>query len=411
MAQLITHDDARAQHPQYTDSIEAWEICRDFADGELRVKNKGPDYLPKLSPTQNLESYQDYLLRAKFLPLFRRTVETLAGAAVRNPAEFKGDAQVSAAFNDIDGKGGTLDGFISNLIRELLTVGRAAIFVDVNSDGKPFWSLLPGDELISWWTLLDEQQCVQSRHVFKPAGDWSVNKQKEWRVFRQKNGSVFLTVYTEGKNGELTEESSALFANVRGEPIWPIVPLTAYVQGTYTPDVPPLLGLALLNRNHYLKSADQARGLHWVGFATPYITAGADDLTSPIEIGPNSLIQLPLGATIGMLETEGMGLEALANDLMEIKHEAESLGARILAPSVYGTATAERISAAAETASLGSITDVAEQAINAAAIVHAQYLGIASPTIEVTLNRNFAGVDGEDGLPAEGDINTKPGEE
>lgn len=400
------YTDARVVHPLAKDMQERWEICRDFGGGEYEVKMKGRRYLMPLTSDHYGESYADYVRRAKFLPMFRRTVETLVGAATRYPIEYEGPEIVTGEWlRNIDGHGNSIDAFYAALLRELLTVGRAGILVDIGMDDMPVWECIPGDQ-ISTWKMRPNGKVnglVQKRTVYREKEEWAVKAVEQWRSWdcEKEDGAVTGQLLIEDDSGNLVLDDDSgrpeyTYETTRGEPVWPLVVTTAYESGCVIPDVPPLLGLAYLNWNHYLKAADQSRGMHWVGFATPWFAIDSDELVAPIAVGPNTLIRLPRNSEVGMLEYSGAGLDHIATELDAIKQEGESLGARILAPSVYGTATAERLSAAAETSCLGSIVGVAEQAMLRAAAIHAAYLAVDPEQINIVLNRDFAPVAEDD---------------
>jgi len=82
--------DVTFQHGEYAENYAAWELVEDACAGEKEVKNKGITYLPKPNPADkslaNVERYNQYLARAVYYNVSRRTLQSLTGACFsQNP--------------------------------------------------------------------------------------------------------------------------------------------------------------------------------------------------------------------------------------------------------------------------------------------------------------------------------------
>lgn len=94
---------------------------------------------------------------------------------------------------------------------------------------------------------------------------------------------------------------------------------------------------------------------------------------------------------MGMLEASGSGLGHTAASLIEVKREAEALGARLVSSDSASqqTATAVRMQSAATTASLTSIVGAVQTACQRAAEIHAKLAGEDIGDTQITLSRDF----------------------
>src|SRR5262245_7737593 len=121
-------------HPEYTRNLPQWQRLRDCLEGELSVKARGVEYLPRLGG-QSDEEYRCYLQRASFYGGAARLLEDcLAAAFRRSPViNLSGSGPAEEGLKtfaaDCDLAGTEFLDYARTVLREVLGVGRAGSLV------------------------------------------------------------------------------------------------------------------------------------------------------------------------------------------------------------------------------------------------------------------------------------------
>lgn len=119
-----------ATHPQYDEYAPVWRKCRDAAGGQRKVHAGKELYLPKLHG-QTAEGYADYLKRALFFNATGRTVDGFAGVMFRKAGTVKLPSVMDKEWRkDINMSGRSLEGFVREIVEDVLIVGRAGVLAD-----------------------------------------------------------------------------------------------------------------------------------------------------------------------------------------------------------------------------------------------------------------------------------------
>ena len=143
---------------------------------------------------------------------------------------------------------------------------------------------------------------------------------------------------------------------------------------------------------HYQLSADLRHALHYTALPTPWI-AGRGDAGSgePLRIGSMTAWDLPAGATVGMLEFTGPGVEAIAAEMTRAELHMAALGGRLLAEPTRAAETEEttRIKSSSETSILMGMVSTASAALTQMLRWHAEWIGEAVDDLAIALNREF----------------------
>ena len=147
-------------HEEYDAAVPGWIRARDLLAGEAAVKAGGKKYLPGLE-SQSEEDYLEYQSRACFFNATRRAADAFVGLVFRKAPFVRipevraapgnggngsalsakapyqsGMARVMAEFcNDADMLGTSLFGYAKNVVREVVSVGRAGTLVDWQGGG------------------------------------------------------------------------------------------------------------------------------------------------------------------------------------------------------------------------------------------------------------------------------------
>lgn len=403
------------QHKQYADMTPVWELMRDTAIGARAVKAKGSTYLPRLGgqTSDRDPGYQSYKQRAEFFDAVSRTIDTMSGHIFRKQPTIEIPAAMEDFKNDINMAGISLEGFASNLVEEVIEVGRVGILVDfpaqsesdspktvvqAQSEGmRPYLTCYEAENIINWKmgrvnnatvltqvflseTYEDEsgEEQEQIRELFL---DWYYG-QNIWRRVGEKNEWVIVETLTPQMNGQ----------DMHSIPFFIVAPREKGV------DVqkPPLEGLANTAISHYRNSADYENGIHKSGLPTLVVTGVepkySDGKEAPQEfhLGTDTAIVLPEGGDAKFIQCGESGFVALENAMAAKEKKMAAQGARMLENEVRmaESAEAQTIKRGGEMSVLGSIAASVEQSITKALQVMAAWLGVTGE-VTFTLNKDY----------------------
>jgi len=126
----ITKNKVDNHHEQYDVHEEHWEVCREFAAGSrvVRASDNIKNYVPPLSDQSNSE-YRKYVGRAMFYAATSRTVDGLQGMIFRKPISVS--PENDPFFENASADGQPLSTLAKAVVKEILTVGRHGLLVDV----------------------------------------------------------------------------------------------------------------------------------------------------------------------------------------------------------------------------------------------------------------------------------------
>jgi hypothetical protein len=153
---------------------------------------------------------------------------------------------------------------------------------------------------------------------------------------------------------------------------------------------PPVLDIVDINISHYRTSADLEHGRHFTGLPTPYVLGAPAETV--LKIGSSTAwVIADYQAKVGYLEFTGQGLASLERALVEKQAQLASLSARLIDNSSKGSEAAEtvRLRYMSETASLRSVVQSVEAAINRAYAFCADMEGLDKNSVSITLQKEF----------------------
>lgn len=365
------------QHPTYKAMLPTWRMCRDMAGGQRAVHAAGETYLPKLSGETKAD-YDARKARALFFNATWRTIAGLSGMLMRKPPTVKLSALAEAMLADVTQSGIPFNNLAASVVEECLTVGRVGLMVDypardvaaeltiaqVEAEGlRPKVVLYQTESILNWGSRWIKNKSVLSKVVLKESAEipdakdeFVVTTETRYRVLDLAPvGDVLayrVRVFKkEGVADVLVEGPS--FPLMNGKPLEFIPFQFIGVDGT-TPNVeePPLVDLVYANWSHYLSVADIEHGAHKTALPQPWISG----IDTPAAAGPDSPAPKPpvfyMGgshiwtfpnpeSTAGMLEYNGVGLEAIEKRLERKEKHMAVLGARMLEDQKKGVETAE----------------------------------------------------------------------
>ena len=391
-------------HPQYSRWLPFWKRCRDVRSGADTVKATGELALPKPGGMSD-EAYSAYVKRAQVYGAFARTVDGLLGCLFRSEPSITASDELTGELEDVTLLGQDLTAFATHLLGELLTTGRAALMLDVLVDDtnnpRPYWKVLAAEQVIAWERSQGQiRRIVWKESLVEINDDGEYVEDERLKIAALLDGVYVLKTYRQQEVMEqgsnrlewvLLKESIPEHNGAKLDHIEMLIVDLVPSAGA-NPAEPPLLALADAVIGHYQLSADLRHALHYTALPTPWVAGrgGAGD-GEPLRIGSMTAWDLPQGATVGMLEFTGPGVEAIAAEMTRAEQHMAALGARLLAEPTRSAETAEttRIKSASETSVLMGLVATASAALTKMLRWHAVWLGGSQDDAAVALNKEF----------------------
>ena len=387
-------------HPQYLRWLPIWKRCRDVRSGADAVKATRELMLPRASGMSE-EAYSAYVKRAQVFGAFARTIDGLLGCLFRSPPSVTASDDLTDQLEDVTLLGQDLAAFATHLLGELLTTGRAALMLDVLVDDetnnpRPYWKVLTAEQVIAW----DRQDGRVTRIAWKEIvvevdSDGEYQSSERLRIAVMIDGVYVLRTYRQqeesGLDWALLNESTPEHTNGPLDHI-EILIVDLVPSAGATPAEPPLLALSDAVIGHYQLSADLRHALHYTALPTPWVAGrgGAGD-GEPLRIGSMTAWDLPQGASVGMLEFTGPGVEAIAAEMTRAEQHMAALGGRLLAEPTRAAETEKttRIKSSSETSILMGMVSTSSAALTQMLRWHAEWIGESPDDVTVTLNKEF----------------------
>lgn len=372
-------------HPEYQYFRQDWFKLRDVIAGQKEVKRKGEIYLPKMKGMDQ-EDYAGYIERATFYNMTRQTQTGMVGQVFRKepvirnlPPKFK--SKIRNLFAK-DGVGHV--NFTKTVVGEQIGIGRFGVLVDApttpSQNPTAYATGYSAENILDWdkgevngffvltRVLLREfvrttnivandpannAALLQARGMLAPkdtraarakalAASTMVQQSGRFTdsytyrtVFRelllteQENGTWVYTqqVYEDGFGGDFTEFTP----KIRGQ-VLSFIPFEFFgsMSNSESVEASPMLDIADLNLSHYRTYAELEYGRLYT--ALPVYYAPGSDGSSPAEyhVGPNTVWEVPVGATPGILEFHGTGLKTLEGALVSKEGQISAIGGRLM---------------------------------------------------------------------------------
>jgi hypothetical protein len=382
-------------HADYDDNIDAWSRARDVIAGEDAVKAAGERYLPRLE-SQNDQEYGAYRERASFFNATARTAEGYVGLIFRRPPFFKmpeGSAlglALAEFKNDADMLGTPLLGYAKNVVREVISVGRAGTLIDWEGDveNRAYATLYCAENILNWRveringrnipTMVVLHEGASAPTDSDAADPFVATMREQIRVLRlvrekQEDGeakasySCVVEIWEraepeQSRRGRRGEKKEWKLVDTRvplrlGKPL-PLLPFVFHGPAHSQPAIEklPLADIITVNLDHYRLDADYKHGVHFTALPTAWVSGF--DKASSLRIGASTawVTETP-GATAGFLEFTGQGLMTFERAMDRDERLMAVLGSRLLEPQkrVGETAEAIELRQGGESSILGNI--------------------------------------------------------
>ena len=348
-------------------------MCRDAVEGENSIKGeRRENYLPKPDGMSDIE-YNGYVTRAEFCPFAGRTLEGVHGLMFRKLVDVKIPKGKDKYIENVDGKGSTLNSFISESSRDCMITGWGGFLVDAPSAENisqkeaeeneifPYLVFYRAEQIINVQTeIVGRQRIVtlvvlHEKHRKENKKDiFTEEFEDKYRVLMLDENGYYVQILYNG----LLKEEERVYPLKSGKPL-KYIPF--YFAPQERPTSPMFLPVVDVNLAWYRKSADLENGLHWTGVPTPYALGytpetkiddeGNEVAKDKMKLGGSQFLCFPDGVTaVGYLEFSGAGLSRLESAMDKDETRMSILGAKIIAQEKKGVESAEtaRISRASE---------------------------------------------------------------
>lgn len=390
-----------SKHSDYSHHYPQWKKCRLIAEGSETVKLETTKFLPSLSGQKD-DDYNDYIKRALFFEGTTRTITGLQGLLFSKEPTIKEPERNNILLNLLAGYS-SVKSFLKKITKEVITVGRCCLLVDVNEVGDPYITIYTAEDVINWRvervngellvTLVVLCEMVDVHNVF------DTKTEKRYRVLSLVDGFYQQDVYTKDKD---TDE----FTLLQGYPINPTkngrgldrIPFFFINENGMLTDVsrPPLSGLVNVNISHYMNSADLEHGRHFTGLPTAWVAGFKSEEGGKLKVGSRTAwISSKSDARAGYLEFTGQGLSSLENALKEKQDMMIVLGARLLeAPKAASeSADNQKNRKHGENSILVNISDSVSDAVTEAVRFGAEWAAGNPDDYSISLCRDFITLD------------------
>ncbi|MGB3271121.1 MAG: DUF4055 domain-containing protein [Rhodanobacter sp.] len=372
---------------------------RDLIDalmgGTAAMRAVGEKYLPRFE-MECPEDYKKRLACATLYPAFSETVKNMTGRVFYRPInrdevadDLKGDIE------NIDLQGNDLDVFAASWFSSGLAYGLCHALVDYpktaglssRADGvltlqdakaanlRPYARLVRPHDLIGWIVEIQNNvsTLVQAR-IRETAtvrdGAYGAKLVNRVRVLEPGRFEVWEEPEDSRKaDWTLVDEGQTSISSI---------PLVTFYSGRtgMLQAKSPLLELAHLNIKHWQEQSDQDASVRFARIRIVY-AAGIDG-EAKISASAESVVQLPAGASMGVVQGSAESVKVGSDSLAALEDQMREAGAKLLVKSSQATkAVAQAKSdAIVEQSALGAMAQGLEDAIDQVLQIMAEFRGI-----------------------------------
>ena len=405
----------RATHPDYDRLAPYWDDCRTAASGQRAMHKAGTRYLDRLVEESDAQ-FTARVKRSNFFNGTWRTIAGLKGMAFRVDPTAELPAGIETLASDITLSGVDLNAFASNVVEEVLEVGRVGILVEhpqrpdnveaitlalAETMGlRPTLQFYQAEAIRNWrytrvnnaWVLAMVTLC-ESHPTNED--EFGHDCEDRYRVLDLDGGGYYrqrvYRITSDGKD-ELVEGPTYPLMNNKPIPYVPFITVGATGRGDAI-DEPPLIDLVDANIALYQVNSDRRHGLHFTGLPTAVVSGYIpENENAKLHVGSTAAWIFPdPNAKASYLEFTGQGLGASKDMSLELKQEMAMLGARMLADeSRTGSETlgGTQIKHQGENSMLGEIAGHVSGAMEWALGVFGQWAG-QTGKVMFQINRQF----------------------
>jgi len=392
--------DVTFQHGEYAENYAAWELVEDACAGEKEVKEKGNKYLPQPNPAdkspENTERYKQYLARAVYYNVSRRTLQSLTGACFSQSPTLTVPPLLGYVTDDIDGQGLSIYQQSQVAASGVIQKGRVGILVDYPQTSaqasladmqsgriRSTVALYEAEDIINWRTEKVGANHVLSLVVLKECAEqvtddgFGTEEVDQYRVLRLTNGIYVIELYQFNSNTQSWDMVSQNVPLNSSGGAWTQIPFSfiGSISNSASCDPAPLYDLATLNLAHYRNSADYEDSVYMIGQPQAWISGLSEEWRDWLQkegiyIGARAAMLLPDGGNFGIAQAQP---NVLAKEAMDAKEaQMKAIGARLITP---GSAVKTATEAQAENESEHSVVSLIAANVSEAYTLALQWMG------------------------------------
>lgn len=340
------------QSPEVSEMAEKWPLIESLLGGTSAMRKAGLAYLPKMEG-EDETSYATRLRSATLFPAFARTVNVMASKPFSKPLIFGDDvpSRIAEWADNIDQQGNNLHNFAFNLMHEAIAFGFCGVLVDYpktqgietladerNIGVRPYFVHIKHDQVLGYKSALANgarvlTQLRLAEEAEVDDGEFGTKEVKRARVLEPGKWALYEERETANRKREyvLIEEGTTTLKAI------PFVPFYGkkceFMEGE-----PPLMELAHLNVQHWQDSSDQQKSVRFARVRIAALIGGTYD--KPIRIGADHFIELPMGASISIVQGSAESVRIGREELQALEGQMLTMGAELLIQRPQGQRTA-----------------------------------------------------------------------
>ncbi len=374
-------------------------------------------YLPDPSPSSEdydvrMSRYNDYVERAVFYNVTKRTVNAMSGAVFsKYPTMTLGDLEILET--DADGAGKSLTQLAREALTNCLKQGRGLLLADMPvSEGvskaamaasgiRPIIAHYHSDSIINWryrkvGGVLKPSLIVLSESYVAEDDGFEQKTAQQLLVLRLNDADQAESeIYRKDKTGEWISQGVNVMTDHKGKPLTDI---PAYIYGAVNndlePDDVPMADLSHINISHFRNSADYEE-MCFISSQPTLVVSGLDEywaneiLKGGLALGSRSGVLLPVGGSAAIIQAQANSV--LFESMQHKESQMVSIGAKLIEQNKGQTKTATEASSdnADATSVLSSIANNVSDAFSKTIKACARYIGAEEKDLVFTLNTQF----------------------
>ncbi|NER93615.1 MAG: DUF4055 domain-containing protein [Symploca sp. SIO1B1] len=310
--------------------ITAW-----FKGGRIIDGYKASCYLPQAEKEPDT-AYINRLKRSRWVNFFRRTIDGFSG--LLTDFELSSDNPKSTQDNleDVDMQGASLRAFLSTADEIALRDGFCGILVEypkrpeITSAAdelayplRPYFCLIERRDIVNWSVVNNRlESLVVRRCTTEPEGRYSTKEVEQFWVMTPGYYQVFEIREVDQENRVVILVDEVELRSPNGE-VFSEIPIVFYPINTINPfaSLPPLHDLALDNIAHYQEWSDYREVRYKCNLPVPVREGMISDPPAPLTIGPNTVVDLPMGGKFYFAEPTGVAIASTRQAIIDLEAE------------------------------------------------------------------------------------------
>lgn len=412
--------------PELKRLLPEYYLIRDCISGESAIKEAKDKYLPRLNPSdtskENITRYDNYIKRAVFYNVTRRTLNGLVGQVFAKDPIIEIPALLENVKLNASGNGVNLIQQSKRSLSCTLAYSRSGLFVDYPDVAAPatmaevekgkirptIITYAPHD-IINWRVTESGANEVLSLVVLSESYEYEddgfeLKKAAQFRVLKLEGGTYVQEIWKQeiptpwtGRDtpkGNYKLKQTFIPKDSSGNPFTEIPFMFIGSNDNDTePDNPNFYDIASLNIAHYRNSADYEENVHIQGQTTAVAIGLTEEwlkgpLDGKIRIGATGGVPLPEGGDLKLVQATEKSALKEAMDTKE--RQMVALGAKLVEQKqVQRTAFETKIESTSESSILASTAANVQAGYLWALNWCCKFVGITSAQLKFELNTNF----------------------